>query len=140
MSKFLLAAAVAFAFAGLAPAAVGIKGAIGGTHSAAAHAAHKQHLEAALKDIHAAHAAAKAGNVQQAEQAAAAAMQQIHAAMKHHAKNSTLHKHHHSHLTAALKDLSAAEKLMKSGHIAKAEHDLAKAATQVKDALKHHHS
>ena len=139
MSKFLLAAAVAFAFAGFAPAAVGIKKTINNTHNAAAHAAHKQHLETALKDIGTAHAAAKAGNVKVAEQAAAAAMQQIHSAMKHHANNSTLHHHHHTHLTAALHDLSAAEKLMKNGNIGKAEHDLHKAATQVKDALKHHH-
>ena len=121
MFKFTFAAVLGFACAGYASAGVNIKSTINHTHNAAAHAAHKQHLENALKAIHAAHADAKAGKIQQAEQAAAAAMQEIHAAMKHHSNNSTLHHHHHTHLTAALHDLTAAEKLLKSGHAAKAD-------------------
>ena len=140
MSKFLLASAFAFALVGSASAAPNIGGAISNTHKSAAHAAHRHHLEAALRDILAAEADGTAGKVQQAEQAAAAAMKQIHAAMKHHGNSPSLHQHHHSHLTAALKDLSAAEKLFKAGNAAKAERDLAKAAVQVRDALKHHHS
>ena len=138
MSKFLVASLFGFAVAGSASAGVNLGGTINRTHSTAAHAAHKQHLETALKDIRAAEIEAKAGRGAQAEQAIASAMRQIHAAMKHHAKNSTLHHHHHTHLTAALKDLAAAEKLLASGHAAKAEKDLEKAAVQVKDSLKQH--
>ena len=47
---------------------------------------------------------------------------------------------HHTHVQNAIKDLHAAEAMMKGGKVGKAEHDLRKAAVQIQDAIKAHHA
>ena len=108
------------------------------TQSSVASAMHKAHEERALIDIQLAEAEAKAGKVASAEKAAAHAIQQLHEAIALHQHHSQLHQHHHTHLTTALNDLKAAEKQFHTGHVGTAEKDLAKAAHQIREALKHH--
>lgn len=108
------------------------------TQSGMASAMHKAHEERALADIQVAEAEAKAGRVAAAEKAAAAAIQQLHSAIGYHKHHQQLHQHHHTHLTSALNDLKAAEKQFHSGHVGTAEKDMAKAAHQIREAVKHH--
>jgi hypothetical protein len=139
MSKFLFAALFAAIGVGTASATNPLNQGIKNASAAAATAMHKAHLELALKDILIAEADAKAGKFASAEKAAASAMRQIHEAVAHHQYHAHLYQYHHTHLHNALRDLQAAEKQLKTGSVGNAEHDLAKAAAQVRDSLAAHH-
>ncbi|OWK36337.1 hypothetical protein [Fimbriiglobus ruber] len=134
-----------FALASAAPATVPVVPAAAAQQQQNHHH-HMSHLARALHDTLAAEKVVQGGQKQAADAAIRKAIRQLEDAIRMHHHHYTNyanvggayyqhHHRHHTHLQNALHDLRAAHHQVNHGNVSKAEKDLSKAATQIRDAM-----